>query len=288
MTATIDTTAVIETGVHDMTDVEYHADPVPGGSLSSSGARKLLQPAGPARYRWEQDNPPPAKKTFELGTAAHKLVLGAGPDLVRIPADEWRSKEVKEQVAKVRARGAVPLKPADYQMVHDMADAIRAHPVAGALFSPERGEAEKTLIWQDELSGIWRRARLDWLPHPTNRRMIVADYKTTLSAAPGSIAKSVATYGYHCQHPWYLDGVHAVGLAEDAVFVFAFQEKTAPYLINVIELDYDAVYAGREANRRAIDVYTDCITTGIWPGYGDDVTQITLPRWANTLSEETL
>lgn len=275
-------------GVHDMPEDVYHADPVPGGSLSSTGARKLLQPAGPALFKWEQQHPAAPKKTFEVGSAAHKLVLGSGPELVRIDGERWDSNKVKAEVAEVRALGGIPLKPAEYQAVHDMADAIRRHPVAGVLFSPERGEPEKTLIWQDEQTGVWRRARLDWLPHPTANRMIVADYKTTLSAAPHAIQKSVANYGYHCQHAWYLDGVNDLGLDEQPVMVFVFQEKHAPYLINVVEIDAVALYVGREANRRAIDIYAGCQATGIWPGYGEDVTEISLPRWANTTFEESL
>lgn len=275
-------------GVYDIPEDAYHADPVPNGSLSSTGARLLVQPGGAARFRWQIDHPAPTTKTFELGSAAHQLVLGAGPDLIRIDATRWDTNDVKTQVAAVRQRGAIPLKPADYQMVHDMADAIRRHPVASALFDPSRGAPEQTLIWQDELTGVWRRARLDWLPHPDNGRLIVGDYKTTASAARASIAKSVANYGYHCQQPWYLDGVEAVGLAEAPVMVFVFQEKTAPYLINIVELDPDDVAIGRDLNRRAIDTYAECAASGIWPGYGDEIDLITLPRWAHTTFEETL
>ncbi|WP_223166456.1 PD-(D/E)XK nuclease-like domain-containing protein [Nonomuraea sp. SYSU D8015] len=289
MTAISETAAIIDgPGVYDIPEDAYHADPVPGCSLSSSGARLIMQPGGPARYHWQQTHPQPPKKAFDLGHAAHKLVLGAGPELVRIPADEWRTKEIKEQVARARERGAVPLKPADYQTVHDMADAIRRHPIASALFDPALGEPEKTLIWQDEQAGIWRRARLDWLPRPDDGRLIVGDYKTTTDASRAAIAKSVANYGYHCQQPWYLDGVTAVGIDDDPVMVFVFQEKTAPYLIQIVELDPDDVQAGREANQRAIDIYAHCQATGIWPGYSTEIATIALPRWANTTFEEIL
>ncbi|MFI6813739.1 PD-(D/E)XK nuclease-like domain-containing protein [Nonomuraea sp. NPDC050328] len=288
MTTTTAELVITQPGIYDIPEDTYHADPIPGGSLSSSSARRLLQPAGPAKYRWEQDHAPAPKKTFEIGSAAHQLVLGAGPELVLIDADEWRTNKIKEEVAAVRERGAIPLKPADHQAVHDMAAALRRHPLASALLDPDHGQPEKTLIWQDPATGVWRRARLDWLPHPGDGRLIVADYKTTASAAPHDVAKSVAAYGYHCQQPWYLDGVEALGLAEQPVMVFIFQEKTAPYLVNVVAIDPDAVRAGRELNRRALDLYADCVATGIWPGYGDEIHDITLPRWATTVYEETL
>jgi hypothetical protein len=60
-------------GVYDQVPEHvYHADPIPGGSLSSSGARKLLAPSCPALFKHDQDNPQPHKKTFDIGTAAHK------------------------------------------------------------------------------------------------------------------------------------------------------------------------------------------------------------------------
>lgn len=286
MTETLDR---LGTGVYDdIPEETYHSDPVPGGSLSSSGARLLLQPGGPAKYRWQQDNPPTTKKHFEIGSAAHQLVLGAGPELVRIDADEWRTKEIKEKVAKVRERGAIPLKPADYQLVHGMAAAIRRHPLAGALFDPAVGEPEKTFIWQDPQTGIWRRARLDWLPTPSDRRLVIADYKTTTDASPHAVAKTIANYGYFMQDPWYRDGVTAAGLDDDPLFVFVFQEKTAPYLINVVALDPDDVQAGRDRNERALDLYADCIATGEWPGYSsDEITPIILPRWTASAWDNT-
>ena len=70
---------IVDPGVYTLPADEYHADPVKGGSLSSSGARKILE--CPARFRWERDHPPVPTDAFNFGHAAHKLVLGAGPDV---------------------------------------------------------------------------------------------------------------------------------------------------------------------------------------------------------------
>ncbi|UBU09995.1 PD-(D/E)XK nuclease-like domain-containing protein [Nonomuraea gerenzanensis] len=272
-------------GVHDIPHDAYISDPVSGGSLSSTGARKLLQPGGPAKFRWEKDHPEPPRKTFDLGHAAHQLVLGAGPELELIPADEWRTKEIKAQVARARERGAVPLRPADWQMVHGMADAIRRHPVASRLFEPGAGQAEQSLIWQDSESGVWRRARPDWL-RPGTDRLICCDYKTTISAADDAIAKTVANLGYHQQDAWYVDGLQALGLDDQPAFLFVLQEKAPPYLIRIVQLDPDAEWAGRRLNRRAIDIYAACTATGIWPGYDPEIGLISLPRWASIATFE--
>ncbi|MEV0616097.1 PD-(D/E)XK nuclease-like domain-containing protein [Nonomuraea sp. NPDC050404] len=270
---------VSEAGLYDMPDELYHLDPVEGGSLSSSGARKLLPPHCPAIYKHERDNPPAPKKQFDLGHAAHKLVLGSGPELVRIDAERWDTKKVKEAVATVRADGGIPLKPGEYQQVHDMADAIRRHRIASALFDPEHGQPEQTLIWQDRPTGVWRRARLDWLPNRSDGRLIIPDYKTSHSADPGAIARTVYQFGYYQQADWYMDGGETLGLGEDPAFLFVVQAKDAPYLITVVELTRSAIHIGRERNRQALEVYAECTAAGHWPGYSDDIELISLPGW---------
>ena len=68
--------------------------------------------------------------------------------------------------------------------------------------------------------------------------------------------------------------------------VFIVQEKSPPYLVNVLELDGPALLVGQQRNRRAIDVYRECRESGVWPGYGDDVAVVGLPRWAEMEHEE--
>jgi hypothetical protein len=85
-----------------------------------------------------------------------------------------------------------------------MAAALRAHPLAGKLLDPDRGTPEQSLFWTDERTGVWRRARLDALPHPAAGRMIIADYKTCDSAKPRACAKSIANYGYNMQGAAYM------------------------------------------------------------------------------------
>lgn len=268
-------------GVYTMSADHYHADPVPGGSLSSSGARRLLPPSCPALFRHEQLNGRAPKSTFDFGHAAHQTVLGNGPDIVTVDADDWRTKAAKQERDDAYAAGKTPLLPHDHDQITAMADALRQHPIAGALLRPDRGTPEQSLFWRDPVSGVMLRARLDWLPHPGKGRMIVADYKTTVSAEPSAIEKAIYNFGYHQQADWYLDGVQTLNLADDPAFVFIFQEKTPPYIVTVTELSTDALMWGRTLNRKAIDTYRKCVDTGRWPGYADDdVVLSDLPGWA--------
>lgn len=268
-------------GVYEISEAEYHADPVPGRSLSSTGARKLLPPSCPALFRHEQLNPPAPKREFDIGHAAHKLVLGVGSDLIVVDAPDWRTKDAQTQRKAAYQAGAVPVLRHEFNQVKAMAEVIRQHPVASYLFNPDNGDPEQTLIWQDHLTGIWRRARLDWLPATGPGRLIVADYKTTTNAHPEAIQKAVYQYGYHQQAAWYLDGIRELGIAEQPAMVFVFQEKTPPYLITAVDLDTAALRIGNARNRLAIEVYRDCVEAGVWPAHALDIETISLPGWAD-------
>jgi hypothetical protein len=290
MTAeTLDAPLVItEPGVYDMTSVEYHADPVPGGSLSSTGARKLLDTC-PALFDYERRNPPAPTKAFDTGNAAHDTLLGGGPEIVVCDYPDWRTKKAQDEAKEHRARGAVPILPAERQEVDAIVAAIRTHPTAGPLFAEGTGRPEASLFWTDERTGINRRARIDWLPHQTSgSRLIVPDLKTCRSAKREEFAKSAMDHGYHQQGPFYLDGIKALGLGEDPVFVFVAVEKKPPYLVNVIQLDVVAMRIGASLNRDAIDIYAECVRTGEWPGYGNEVELASLPYWYERKFEDQL
>jgi len=280
---------VTQPGVYEMPEDVYHRDPVPGGSLSSSGARRLLPPSCPAIFRREQLHGRPPKRAFDLGHAAHKAVLGVGAAVVEVKADNWRTKAAQETQQAAYADGKVPLLTTEVQQVEAMAAAIREHPIASALFDPARGgKPEQSLFWQHQqrvatpegVQQVWRRARLDWLPALTaSGRLILSDYKTAACAEPTAFAKSVFNLGYHQQAAWYMDAARALGLSDDIAFVFVVQEKTAPYPVSVCELDHDALHIGRILNQRALALYADCTRTGRWPGYSEQVELISPPAW---------
>jgi len=252
---------------------------VPGGSLSSSGARRLLQ-VPPARWQYERQHPPAPTPAMILGTAVHSLVLGVGIQPERIDADDWRTKAARAARDEATRHGRLPLLRDDYDRAYAMAEAVLSHPVAGALFDPARGRPEQTLVWRDEATGVMCRAMVDHLPHDDGRP-ILADLKTTTDAGPGALGRTVAQYGYHQQAAWYLDGYRALHPGSDPAMLFVFVEKAAPYLVNVAELDEPTLRAGQARNRRALEIYRDCTEADLWPGYPDEIELVSLPAWAD-------
>ncbi len=284
MSADTEVLTVTEPGVYAMPFDVYLADPVPGGSLSTSGAKTLLN-ACPAIFAYEREHGRPDKAVFDLGHAAHTEVLYDGRRTVVIEADSYRTKDAREQAAAARAAGAVPILREKYAAVQAMAAAIHAHPIASKILAPDRGTPEQSLFWTDERTGIWRRARLDSLPHPATGRMVIADYKTTDSAKPEVFAKSIWNYGYDMQGDAYIDAVKTLGLADDAAFLLVAQETTPPYLISIVEPSASVLRIGHERNQRAIDIFKRCTETDHWPAYVEGIELLDLPLYAERQHE---
>jgi hypothetical protein len=265
-------------GLYDLPADVYHRDPVEGGSLSSSGARKLINTC-PALFDYERRNPPLPTDEFTFGHGVHKLVLGAGADIVTVDAKDWKTNAAKEAKAGALAAGKIPLLTKEHDKAKAMAAVVRDHPLAAKLLAS--GEAERALVWQDEETGVWCRALVDWLGR------FPVDYKTCVSAAPAKIDKAMYEYGYHLQADFYLDGIKALGLRSKPKFAFVFQEKTPPYLVTVGTPNHLALEAGAHYNRQARLLYAECVAAGRWPGYSDDIVLMELPAYAqNRFFEE--
>lgn len=264
-------------------DIAYHADK---GSLSSSGARALLEPSCPAIFRHQQLQPPNPKPEYDFGHAAHKFVLGEGEEIVPVYADDWRTKAAKEQRAGAYAERKIPMLVGQIEKAQAMAAAVYEHPVARALLTAD-GMAELSGYWHDRETGVRLRFRPDWLCQ-IRSRVICVDYKTALSAHPAAFARAAVDHGYHMQDAWYLEGLAALGIANDAEFLFVVQSKTPPFPVSVMRINSEHVEVGRRRNREAIDLYHRCVTTGDWPGYGDHIHTIDLPSYRIYQQEQEL
>lgn len=272
---------VTEPGIYEMTNDVYHADRT---ALSSTGARKLLS-GTPARFKYELDHPEAPKKAFDIGTAAHRLVLGDGPDLVMVDHPVWNTKQAKAEVAEAREAGAVPLKRDEWDQVHAMAAELRRHPLAAALFDADYGKPEQSLFWTDKATGVQCRARLDWLDNARGGRLLLPDLKTAHDASPSKFEKAVADFRYDQQADHYMDGVLQLDLADEVSFVFVVQEKQPPYLVNVIELATQWLQMAADRNKRAREIFAECTATGVWPGYGSEPAVASAPDWLLAVHE---
>ena len=269
MTATVDAARIV-TG---MTDADYRA----AAGVSQSGLKLILD--SPARYKWEIKNPR-QRKHFDFGHLVHALLLGRGLDAHIVDAASWVGKAAQQEADEARAAGKVPILAKDYERAIDVAAAVRAHPLAGPMLD-HPGESEVAMFWTDEATGIACKALADRILVTADETHWILDPKTTgRSASPRSFARDAANFGYHIQDAFYLDGYEAI-TGERPRFLNIVVETDPPHFVSVVELDQEAIDAGRTRYRDAIDIYARCRETGVWPGYTETFAEtISLPRWA--------
>lgn len=246
--------------VHDMSDETYHGDPVPSGSLSSTFARLLTDHVPAKAYALRHDRKP--TKSMNLGKAAHRHALGAGPELITWQHD-GRTKDGKAERAayadQIAAEVVVAVTEAERAQIVGMAEALRAHPYVAAILND--ADAEVSGFWQE--GDVWFRARYDLLD--TSR---AHDYKTCQDASTRGFESAMAAYGYHQQADFYQRGLKALGHpAADVPMRFICQEVTAPYLVQIHTPDELAMEVAAALNDRAIKVYAGCMASDQWPGF---------------------
>ena len=285
-------------GIHfDVPEAVYHADRIAASpSLSSTLARTIL--ARSPLHAWTAHprlNPawePVEKKTFDIGRAAHRAVLGRGGDYCAYPTDILASngaastKEAKAWAEEQRAAGRTPLKADEVDQVGEIADAVRRQIEAmGIRLDLSRSE----VVALAEVDGVMCRAMID--NAPADPRLPLYDIKTTTDASPEALAKTIATYGYDVQASHYL-ATWKAATGEDRRFRFIFVEKEAPYGVSVAELyrkPGDEADWFDHADALAADarhIWGECLRSGHWPGYPARVAMIGAPGWHLTKMED--
>jgi len=255
-------------GIYNLTAEQYHADPCPTASLSSSIANILLDQSPLHAYlAHPRLNPNYVREDgnsrFDLGSAAHMMLLERREDrIVRVQADDWRPKAAKEARAAAQANGQYAVLERQYADIVLMCQAAQDYLLTTELGDMlATGTPEQTVMWQE--GEMWYRCRPDMLS-PDQR--VVLDYKSTASAAPDFIAKQIGRMGYDLQAEFYTRGITAVTGMEPK-FVFLFQEITAPYACSLIALSNAYREVGRAKVSRAMGMWEKCVRANSWPGY---------------------
>jgi hypothetical protein len=260
-------------GIYTISEESYHADKLGDEITLSNSIAKIIIQQSPqhAWYAHPRLNPKyrgAESDRFDLGTACHSLLLEqSDAKIVYVDADDYRTNAAKEQRDMARAKGLTPIlrkyETAMKDMVSQAIVKVKNSELAGIF---DNGKPEQTLIWQEGDS--WCRARLDWL---RNDLKVILDYKTTESADPETCIRKIASMGYDMQASFYKRGLVACGGSEDAVFVFLFQEITAPYACCLIGLSSTFIEIADQKVNDAIEIWQDCMKNGKWPSYSDRV-----------------
>ena len=283
----------LEIGLWDSVDPkDYHADPAPVPSLSSSIAKVLIeQTPRHAFTRHPRLNPHFAPKDdarFDLGSVAHELILDRGAGFDVVDADSWVTKAAREARDKIRKTGRTPILQHQWNAAVEMMKAVGARlaeiPECAQLVGDDacwlvNGRAERVAIWQD-IGGPVCRAMIDFMgPDETQ----VWDLKTTSSRLSDSaLARLIVDLGYDLSAAFYLRGLSQLlpDLAGRFRWKWIFVEDAAPFEVRVIEPTSEMLEIGDRKAALAIEKWRRCMSSNEWPGYAAVVSRVETPDWS--------
>jgi hypothetical protein len=271
--------------VDDMPMEIYHGDPCPAPALSNSIIKPLL--AQSPYHAWLQHprlNPNctgDEDSKFDLGTAAHALLL-EGADRCRvIEADDYKTKAAREARDLARVDGFTPLLRAQYDAAKVMATRAREYldrtEFAGIL---SRGKPEVSLFWND--MGVWVKGRADFL---TDDRRVILDYKST-GLPPSKWQRAMLDHGYDTQSLLYQRGMSVLGHT-GVRFAFLVQEVCQPHACWLVEASESMRELANMKIARATRLWAECLKRNYWPSYPTTVQPAHAPNWA-LIEEESI
>lgn len=273
----------------------YHgADLCAGPSISSSGLRTIFNdcpmvywvesPLNPNRI------PPEEKDAFDLGRAAHHLLLGEEafsryfaiepatyPDPKTGEAKKWNNnatfcidwtEHVEEGEGRTilkgkqldQIRGMAGLMPWQKDL-EDSGLANSAVVRAGAL----SGLVEHTIIAQDPETGIWLKSRPDCIPLGSTE---FNDFKTTTEVSYEALQRTIGDFRYDMQAVLASICLEQAAGFPFSSFAFIFAMKKAPHAVEVVELKAEDLEEAAKDLRVAIRTFAHCLDTGRWPAPG--------------------
>src|SRR5699024_273359 len=126
---------------------------------------------------------------WDLGTAAHALILGKGEEqLVVHEHDAYRTADAKKVRDLAYAEGKTPLKPQEWELTKAMADAVPSH--VKQLFTG--GIAEQSMFWHHD-TGQALRGQMDYYVPGS----YIADLKTINDSSMRALERDVWSFRYY-------------------------------------------------------------------------------------------
>lgn len=264
-------------------------------AVSASMLKQLVAtnggPVPPAYLKaWMDGRREYKSKAQAFGTHYHSFVLQ--PDVFygryivvdRIRRDA-RTEAYKALLAKVDGDEERILFTDEIHQMSDAVNALRAESRQRKLIC-HAGACEVAVVWDDDETGLRCKARIDKLLPPGHD--IALDLKTTADIDDRPFFADIADYGYDVQAAFYTGGIAAAPGewgGRDCKYVIAAQEKDYPYLSRLFDLTDPrispcAVEVGRVKVRSAMRWLVKCLVSGHWPGYGAEVTPVSMVPWS--------
>lgn len=212
------------------------------------------------------------KDYFRFGNAAHTIALE--PHLfesayIKQPENiRTRSgKEWDKCKAKADSKGQVVLTASQWEDMSILKQSIANTP--NALRLTRGGIAERSIFVRDKETGLILKCRPDYMI-----KDLTVDVKTTKSANPKWVGHDFKKLGYHIQDAMYSD------IAKASEFVFLAIESERPFLITApLRMSDRTKRLGFLKYRTALRDLKECMDSGVWPGYTDELVSVDLNKF---------
>ncbi|MBO5921947.1 MAG: PD-(D/E)XK nuclease-like domain-containing protein [Bacteroidaceae bacterium] len=258
--------------------------------VSSTDLKQMTK--SPAHFRYWKDNPQEDTPALLFGRAVHKYVLEKDDffsEFAVMPNYDRRTKEGKAAwlLFLDQNAGKDIITAEDFETVKAMREALYSTPFVEKLLS---GRKELSFFRKDDSTGLTMKCRPDCLTTLEDMHLLI-DYKSTTDASNDAFMRDAIKLKYDMQMGYYKDIVDAE-LGREHEVVFIAQEKSAPYVVNILAANEYFIKSGRDMYRTYLDMYAECDSTGNWYGFvKDGVNTLGLPGWlqrqyGNNESEE--
>jgi hypothetical protein len=290
-------------GIYRMSMAHYHSQACcPGPSISSSGLRTIWSQSPFHFWATSELNPDRLPEKDEspalaLGKGAHALMLGEEnfdemfaylpDDAPRKPTaqqvkayDDGRATDVGKASVEFwrefdeRTAGKTILSHDMVEKIRRMSESLQSNPAAVQALTGSLTEV--SLIWQDDVTGVWLKSRIDVLPDQG------ADYADLKTWAPRSknvkraIHNAISEHEYPMQLALGQMGARAFGMdAEEALLVMLMSVE--PYCCSIVRMDEEVMFYARRKLRAVIGTFARCLETGYWPQPIEGVLEYRMP-----------
>ena len=246
--------------------------------VSSTDLKHMVK--SPAHFRYWKDNPQEDTSALLFGRSDHKYVLEKDDfftEFAVAPNVDRRTKEGKAEWALFEAdsQGKDIITADDFEKIKAMREALYSTPYVTKLLS---GTKELSFFMEDESTGLTMKCRPDCLTDIGDAHLLI-DYKSCTDATSEQFMKDAIKLMYDLQMAYYKDILDKQRGCEHTV-IFIAQEKTAPYLVNVLEANEYFIKSGRDMYRTYLDMYAECDKSGNWYGLvNGGINTLGLPNW---------
>lgn len=271
---------------HELSNEDYHLDP----AISSSGIKSFKECAAIYYDKFLSPDKEPFDETkfTRMGSFAHIKLLEPHKfynEYAVSPEFAVTNRGKKNEALKPMNRnhsdyGAFedtcitmekkPILHSEFNNIQAMSQAVKNHPLASRMLM--NGQEEMSFFAHDEETGLMLRARPDYLVESPSHGICLIDYKTT------SISMRIRKQSNHAFGlDRHIQAAHHKRVAELATggridhVIYITQMVERPHLIKFFRMPPASIERGINERRFYLDNMSECLATGIWPGYSDEI-----------------